>query len=71
MRQLGQIPKAIDSFKVASNLDPSNAEVQQYLRELIDAIDGQWGSSAPGVEGIRNTLTCNCQNRWPLDELID
>ncbi len=40
MRQLGQIPKAIDSFKVASNLDPSNAEVQKYLRELINASDG-------------------------------
>ena len=43
MRKLDQIPKAIDSFKAASNLDPSNAEVQQYLRELIDASDGNEG----------------------------
>jgi hypothetical protein len=40
MRQLSQIPKAIHTFKVASNLDPSNAEVQKYVRELIDASGG-------------------------------
>ena len=37
MRQIDKIPKAIDNFRTAAGLDPSNAEVQKHLRELIDA----------------------------------
>jgi hypothetical protein len=41
MQQLGQIPKAIDSFRVAYDLDPSNAEVEKYLQKLAEAGEGQ------------------------------